>query len=90
MSKTVVTRTTPDEIIADAAASIERWSEWAHQFAAEVVELRDLLQLWEPRVNCPQCGERYRHRACGPTHAVIHALVYPGEGDNYTQNEIEL
>ena len=47
----------------------------------EVVELlarlRDLLQAWEPRVNCPQCGRRYVREACGPTHASVLNLVYP-------------
>lgn len=41
----------------------------------EIAALRHLLREWEPRVRCLQCGERYSHRACGPTHAVISAQV---------------
>ena len=39
--------------------------------AREARRLRDLLQAWEPRVTCPQCGQRYAERACGPTHALL-------------------
>lgn len=40
--------------------------------AAETIEgLRVLLQAWEPRVRCPQCGQRYSERACGPAHAIV-------------------
>ena len=50
--------------------------------AAEVITaLRDLLQAWAPRVRCPQCGERYSGRACGPTHAIVKNLVWPA-GDS--------
>lgn len=38
-------------------------------------ELRALCQVWEQRVNCPQCGQRYHQRACGPTHALVWHLV---------------
>lgn len=38
-------------------------------------DLRHLLQQWEPRVVCSQCGQRYAERACGPTHAVVMAMV---------------
>lgn len=44
---------------------------------AEHEQLRGLLIAWESRVVCPQCGQRYTERACGPTHAVVHALVHP-------------
>jgi hypothetical protein len=43
----------------------------------ELNSLRWLLQLWEQRVVCLQCGNRYSDRACGPTHAIIHAEVCP-------------
>lgn len=46
----------------------------------EVDDLRHLLQTWEERVTCLQCGERYTKRACGPTHAVIRAMVEGGSG----------
>jgi hypothetical protein len=49
--------------------------------AAELVcSLRDLLQVWEPRVRCPQCGQRYAAWACGPTHASVAHLVR-GDGE---------
>lgn len=38
-------------------------------------DLRALLQSWEPRVLCPQCGLRYSDQACGATHAAIIAMV---------------
>jgi len=47
----------------------------------EIEALRGLLQAWEPRVICPQCGERYTTTACGPTHAIVHHLVYPEGGE---------
>ncbi len=40
-----------------------------------VDDLRSCLQAWEPRVRCPQCGQRYSDLACGPTHAVVAQLV---------------
>ena len=47
--------------------------------AADLIgRLRSLLREWEPRVTCPQCGQRYRDRACGPTHAAVWALVTGG------------
>lgn len=46
-----------------------------------IVCLRSLLHEWERRVVCPQCGQRYQERACGPTHAEVFALVYPNEGE---------
>lgn len=36
---------------------------------------RALLQAWEPRVRCPQCGGKYTDSPCGPSHAEIAALV---------------
>lgn len=45
----------------------------------EIDELRNLLQQWEPRVRCQQCGARYAHEACGPSHATIAAMVRPAE-----------
>ena len=42
---------------------------------AKLAAARDLLQAWEPRVICPQCGQRYSCRACGPTHAVVSAIA---------------
>jgi len=48
--------------------------------AAELIRrLRSLLQEWEPRVTCPQCGQRYSAVSCGPTHAAVWALVHPAE-----------
>lgn len=56
--------------------------------AAEMISrLRDLLQAWEPRVICPQCGQRYSDTACGPTHAVVMALVRPAEADAEPSDE---
>lgn len=50
--------------------------------AAEVITaLRDLLQAWAPRIRCPQCGQRYDEWSCGPTHAIVRNLVWPG-GDS--------
>jgi hypothetical protein len=47
--------------------------------AAEMIEsLRSLLQAWEPRVRCPQCGQRYSGSACGPAHAIAWHLVQGG------------
>jgi hypothetical protein len=47
---------------------------------AETVEaLRSLLRAWEPRARCPQCGQRYAARPCGPAHAEVRHLVYPPE-----------
>jgi hypothetical protein len=47
----------------------------------EMIEsLRSLLQAWEPRIRCPQCGQRYGERACGPTHAIVWHLVQGGTG----------
>lgn len=43
----------------------------------ELDDLRSLLQAWEPRVVCPQCGQRYAARACGPSHALVWASVRP-------------
>lgn len=45
------------------------------QLENEVDDLRHLLQEFEPRVRCRQCGERYSHRACGPSHAIAAALI---------------
>jgi hypothetical protein len=40
--------------------------------AAETIGvLRSLLQAWEPRVRCPQCGNRYSEAPCGPAHAIV-------------------
>jgi hypothetical protein len=48
--------------------------------AAELIHrLRGLLREWEPRVTCPQCGQRYSATACGPAHAAVWALVHPAE-----------
>ena len=48
--------------------------------AAEKIEaLQSLLQQWEPRVLCPQCGQRYSERACGPTHAIVWFHVHGPE-----------
>lgn len=41
-----------------------------------VAQMKFLLQVWEPRVICPQCGNRYTQPACGPTHAIVENLVY--------------
>jgi hypothetical protein len=38
-------------------------------------DLRSLLQAWEPRVRCPQCGQRYSGQACGTAHAAIIAMI---------------
>lgn len=39
-------------------------------------DLRHLLQAFEERVTCPQCGNRYTTSlACGPSHAVVARLV---------------
>lgn len=50
-----------------------------HRFSTSALDridaLEDLLRAWEPRIGCPQCGRRYRERACGPTHALVAALV---------------
>lgn len=48
--------------------------------ADEIADLRYLLRAWEPRVRCLQCGERYRHRACGPTHALVAAKIPDDDG----------
>jgi hypothetical protein len=45
------------------------------QAATLITDLRSLLQSWEPRVRCPQCGLRYSDLACGMTHASIMAMV---------------
>lgn len=51
--------------------------------SGELIEtLRHLLQQWEQRVVCPQCGHRYSDRACGPTHAVVMNLVRPNNADS--------
>jgi hypothetical protein len=39
--------------------------------AETISTLRSLLQAWEPRIRCPQCGQRYTDSACGPTHAIV-------------------
>jgi len=53
----------------------------AFRDAAETISaLRVLLEAWEPHVRCAQCGERYRDRACGPTHATVTALIWPVPG----------
>ena len=45
--------------------------------ATEKIEaLRSLLEAWEPRVVCPQCGQRYSEQACGPTHAIVWSHVH--------------
>ena len=49
--------------------------EMIEAMSEELVLLRTLVQSWEPRVRCPQCGQRYLARACGPDHALImHAV----------------
>lgn len=49
---------------------------------AERDALRDLVQSFEQRVVCPQCGNRYTTSlACGPSHALVARLVLgPQEG----------
>jgi hypothetical protein len=41
----------------------------------EIAALRALLQAWEPRLRCLQCGERYSERSCGPEHAIARARI---------------
>jgi hypothetical protein len=41
----------------------------------EIAALRALLQAWEPRLRCLQCGERYSERSCGPEHAIVRARL---------------
>ena len=41
----------------------------------EIAALRALLQTWEPRLRCLQCGERYSERSCGPEHAIVRARI---------------
>lgn len=47
------------------------------QAAETIARLRDLLEAWEPRVRCPQCGSRYSDSPCGPTHTAVFALIWP-------------
>ena len=41
----------------------------------EIAALRALLQAWELRLRCLQCGERYSERSCGPEHAIARARI---------------
>ncbi len=41
----------------------------------EIAALRALLQTWEPRLRCLQCGERYSDRSCGSEHAIVRARI---------------
>jgi len=65
-----------------AVAEITMLQRQVHDLVAQRDELirlaarrRSLLEAWEPRVTCPQCGERYSATACGPTHALVHDAV---------------
>jgi hypothetical protein len=70
-------------------ATIDEANEMEERLASGdkmTLELRGLLQAWEPRVSCPQCGQRYTKTACGPTHAIVANLVFPsGDGDHHAQ-----
>lgn len=46
------------------------------RFAEEIGALRSLLQAWEPRVLCPQCGKQYSEWSCGPTHGIVKVQVF--------------
>jgi len=50
------------------------------QMRRERDEARALLRTWEPRVICPQCGQRYSERVCGFAHAAIQAALEGHDG----------
>jgi hypothetical protein len=60
-------------------ADLPQVREALDEAAKMITALRGLLQEWEPRVRCLQCGRRYHDEACGPTHAIVWHLV-KGEG----------
>lgn len=59
--------------------SLHTIAESAIRIGERTLEQRDvlleLLQAWEPRVKCLQCGQRYSKPPCGPTHASVAALI---------------
>lgn len=57
------------------AADLPQVKQRLAELAETIQRQRSLLQAWEPRVRCPQCGKRYSESACGPTHAIVSALV---------------
>lgn len=60
-----------------AAAHVLRTVAVPHFIAAadEIELLRAIVASWSATRHCPQCGQGYEARACGPTHATIAAAI---------------
>lgn len=51
---------------------MSEYSEETRKWLEDSVDfLRGVLTAWEPRVRCPQCGQRYSETACGFAHVQI-------------------
>jgi len=48
--------------------------------ATDISNLRTLARSLAQRTTCPQCGQGYNERACGPTHLDVALLLDPLPG----------
>lgn len=61
-------------IVSDLADALAERPDYK-AIAAQNRDFAELVEAWSERVNCLQCGVRYKERACGPTHAVVTARI---------------